>query len=119
MADWAGAVAAMRARFVGAFNAAPVKYQNEDPPQSPWPPAGPWIYFEVIQTQSSRTTRLGFRQGQATKLPICLSSFRQSSNWLSVNKSRIMSPGQVLLAAFALACPLLIAPGISTSKGDG
>jgi len=74
MADWAGAVAAMRARFVGAFNAAPVKYQNEDPPQSPWPPAGPWIYFEVIQTQSSRTTRLGFRQGQATKLPICLSS---------------------------------------------
>jgi hypothetical protein len=53
MADWAGAVAAMRARFEGAFNAAPVKYQNENPPQTPWPPAEPWIYFEVIQTQST------------------------------------------------------------------
>jgi hypothetical protein len=35
------------------------------------------------------------------------------------NQSSIMSPGQVLLAAFALACaPRLIAPGISTLKGD-
>jgi hypothetical protein len=38
MADWAGAVAAMRARFEGAFDAAPVEYQNEDPPANPWPP---------------------------------------------------------------------------------
>jgi hypothetical protein len=53
MADWAGAVAAMRARFEGAFNAAPVKYQNENPPENPWPPAKPWIYFEVIQAQTA------------------------------------------------------------------
>jgi hypothetical protein len=53
MADWAGAVAAMRARFEGAFDAAPVKYQNEDPPGKPWPPATPWIYFEVIQAQTT------------------------------------------------------------------
>jgi hypothetical protein len=53
MADWAGAVAAMRARFAGAFSAAPVKYQNENPPENPWPPAKPWIYFEVIQAQTA------------------------------------------------------------------
>jgi hypothetical protein len=56
MADYAGAVAAMRARFVAAWGATtPVQYQNEDPPQEPWPPepsAGPWVYFEVLQTQS-------------------------------------------------------------------
>jgi hypothetical protein len=53
MADWAGAVAAMQERFKGAFNAAPVEYQNEDPPQNPWPPskAVPWVYFEAIQAQ--------------------------------------------------------------------
>jgi len=56
MADWAGAVGAMRARFKDAFNAAPVAYQNEDPPRDPWPPAAPaspWIYFEVIQAQTA------------------------------------------------------------------
>ena len=55
MADWAGAVAAMRARLEGGFNAAPVEYQNEDPPQQPWPPASaPWIFFEVIETQTTQ-----------------------------------------------------------------
>ena len=58
MADWAGAVAAMRARFVALFDTAttPVKYQNEDPPENPWPPppAKPWIYFEVIEAQTTR-----------------------------------------------------------------
>jgi hypothetical protein len=34
------------------------------------------------------------------------------------NWSRIMSPGQVLLAAFAFACASLIALGNSTLKGD-
>jgi hypothetical protein len=55
MADWAGAVAAMRARFAGAFTAAPISYQNEDPPADPWPPAPakPWVYFEVIQAQTA------------------------------------------------------------------
>jgi len=55
MADYAGAVAAMRARFEGA-SLAPAEYQNEDPPQSPWPPAAPavpWIYFEVIEAQTA------------------------------------------------------------------
>ena len=70
MADWAGAVAAMRARFAGVFNAAPVAYQNEDPPQDPWPPAAPaspWIYFEVIQAQT--TLRGVGLPGQQTWLP--------------------------------------------------
>lgn len=54
MADYAGAVAAMRARFEAAALGVPTEYQNEDPPQSPWPPspAVPWIYFEVIQASS-------------------------------------------------------------------
>lgn len=54
MADWAGAVAAARARFAAAIGSTPVEYQNEDPPQNPWPPspAVPWIYFEMLQTQS-------------------------------------------------------------------
>lgn len=54
MADYAGAVAAMRARFVAAFVAAPVCFQNEQPAQQPWPPDGPWTYFEVIQTETRR-----------------------------------------------------------------
>lgn len=55
MADYAGAVAAMRARFTAAFSAAPVCFQNEPPPtQQAWPPAGPWVYFEVVQVQTRR-----------------------------------------------------------------
>lgn len=55
MADWTGAVAACKARFVANFaNATPVAFQNEDPPSSPWPPATPvpWTYFEVLEVQS-------------------------------------------------------------------
>lgn len=58
MADYAGAVAAIRARFVANFDtvAVPVEYQNEDPPAANWPPLGaaPWIYFEVLETASSQ-----------------------------------------------------------------
>ncbi|UGA47101.1 hypothetical protein HU230_0014085 [Bradyrhizobium quebecense] len=51
MADYAGAVAAMRARYVDGLTAAPSSFQNEDPPQTPWPPQGtPWCYFEVVET---------------------------------------------------------------------
>jgi hypothetical protein len=55
MADYAGAVAAMRARFEADFTAAPVVFQNEDPPATPWPPQppAPWVYFEVIQAASN------------------------------------------------------------------
>jgi hypothetical protein len=56
MADYAGAIAAMRARFVAAWGATtPVEFQAEAPPANPWPPspAVPWIYFEVIQTESA------------------------------------------------------------------
>lgn len=52
MADYAGAVAAARAHFEGGFTAAPVQFQNEDPPQTPWPPSSPptpWVYFEMLQ----------------------------------------------------------------------
>jgi hypothetical protein len=57
MSDYAGAVAAARARFVAAWASTTlVEFQNEDPPANPWPPApasGPWVYFEMIQTSSS------------------------------------------------------------------
>lgn len=52
MADWAGAVAALRAEFEANFTAVPIAFQNEEPPSQPWPPSGVWAYFEVIQTQS-------------------------------------------------------------------
>lgn len=52
MGDYAGAVAAARAFFEAGFTAAPVQFQNEDPPQKPWPPSSPpspWGYFEMVQ----------------------------------------------------------------------
>jgi hypothetical protein len=63
MADYAGAVAAMRARFSGAWTETPIAYQNETPQDESgaaitWPPVNdqgqplPWVYFEVIATQS-------------------------------------------------------------------
>lgn len=59
MASYAGAVAAMRARFVEAWaNTTPVSFPNETPPINPWPPQSdgtpiPWVYFEVIGNESS------------------------------------------------------------------
>ena len=50
MADFAGAVAAMRARFESAWTATPVAFQNE-PFDKPNPPS-PWVYFEVLGNQS-------------------------------------------------------------------
>lgn len=58
MADYAGAVAAMRARFAAGWAETPIAYQNETPQDAdgaaldPWPPAGPWVYFEVVASQS-------------------------------------------------------------------
>jgi hypothetical protein len=55
MADYAGAVAAMRARFVSAWGATTaVMFQNEVPSPDPLAvdPPLPWVYFEVIQTVS-------------------------------------------------------------------
>ena len=49
MSDYAGAVAAIKERFVEAWTETPIAFANQDPPQEPWPPAsGAWIYFEVI-----------------------------------------------------------------------
>lgn len=76
MADYAGAVAAMRARFVaqwkvGSARRTPIAFQNETPSDdngdaiSPWPPVTvdpndatkkiptPWVYFEIIGNTSS------------------------------------------------------------------
>lgn len=64
MADYAGAVAAMRARFVANWTETPVAFQNETPQGvngaaiEPWPPqdgqgrSTPWVFFEVLATQS-------------------------------------------------------------------
>lgn len=53
MASYAGAVAAMRARFTANFSLAPVEYPNEKPPALIWPPTNaPWCFFEVVQTLS-------------------------------------------------------------------
>ncbi len=62
MADYAGAVAAMRSRFVTAWaTTTSVAFQNETPQDMSghpvtWPPINndgtpkPWVYFEVITT---------------------------------------------------------------------
>lgn len=58
MADYAGAVAALRAQFVANWTETPISFQNEAPPD-PWPPTDPasgalkpFVYFEVISTKS-------------------------------------------------------------------
>jgi hypothetical protein len=65
MADYAGAVAAMRARFAAAWNETPIAYQNETPQDAdgraitPWPPVDgsnkptPWVYFEVLAASAA------------------------------------------------------------------
>jgi len=53
MADYAGAVAAIVARYKALVTTLPTQFQNEDPPAATWPPAsGPFVYFEVLQTLS-------------------------------------------------------------------
>ncbi|MDI3559570.1 hypothetical protein [Bradyrhizobium sp. Arg816] len=51
MGDYSGAVAAARAFLEAGFTAAPVQFQNEDPPQTTWPPSppSPWCYCEMVQ----------------------------------------------------------------------
>jgi hypothetical protein len=78
MADYAGAVAAMRARFAANFAGAPIAYQNEDAPQNPWPPQppAPWVYFEVIQAQTAlRGVGLPGNQTWLTSGHICIHAF--------------------------------------------
>lgn len=59
MASYAGAVAAMRARFEELWaDTTPISFPNETPPVDPWPPQVngepvPWVYFEVIGTGSN------------------------------------------------------------------
>jgi hypothetical protein len=65
MADFAGAVSAMRERFAASWTETKIAYQNESPRDdagelvTPWPPAAadgkpvPWVYFEVIQMSSA------------------------------------------------------------------
>lgn len=48
MADYAGAVAAMRARFAAAWTETAIAYQNEDFGDQ----SSPWVYFEAISTAS-------------------------------------------------------------------
>jgi hypothetical protein len=55
MADYAGAVTAIKERMATNWTTTPVQYQNDLPPQQPWPPVDattgigvPWVYFEVI-----------------------------------------------------------------------
>lgn len=48
MADYAGAVAAMRDRFVANWTSTPIEYQNESWSEH----STPWVYFEVISTDS-------------------------------------------------------------------
>jgi hypothetical protein len=58
MADYSGAVAAMRTFFEARYSATPIAYQNEDAPSDPWPPVDgtgkpvPWLYFEVVQVET-------------------------------------------------------------------
>jgi hypothetical protein len=59
MADYAGAVAAIRQRLTDNWNTTPIAFQNEAPPQEPWPPIdpvsgnpAPWVMLEVFNTVS-------------------------------------------------------------------
>ena len=53
-ATYDGAVEAIKAKMSAGFNAAPVAFQNSDPPANPWPPAdgSAFVYVEVLSTQS-------------------------------------------------------------------
>lgn len=57
MSDYAGAVAAIRARLEANWTTTPIAFQNEAPPE-PWPPVAddgstrPWVFLEVIGTLS-------------------------------------------------------------------
>jgi hypothetical protein len=53
MADYAGAVAAIRERLVDGWDLTPIAFQNESPP-TPWPPMTddgkkhrPWVNLEI------------------------------------------------------------------------
>ena len=58
MADYAGAVAAIKARLAAGWTTTPIAQQNEAPPQSPWPPVDgdgrqtSWVYLEVVANDS-------------------------------------------------------------------
>lgn len=49
MADYAGAVAAIKALFASSWTATAVAYQNQDFADQ----TGPWVYFEVISSGST------------------------------------------------------------------
>jgi hypothetical protein len=57
MADYAGALAAIKARLVAGWTTTRITFQNEQPEQ-PWPPkrangsAAPWVNLEVMSTGS-------------------------------------------------------------------
>lgn len=46
MADYAGAVAAIKARFAANWTSTPIAYQNEDFADQ----VVPWVYFEIINS---------------------------------------------------------------------
>ena len=52
MADYAGAVAAIRTHFSSHWNETAIALPNTPPPDEPWPPAGPWVFVEVMSTGS-------------------------------------------------------------------
>lgn len=59
MADYAGALAAIRQRFADNWTATPFIFQNTPPPGGAvWPPVDvsgqpvPWVYFEVLHNTS-------------------------------------------------------------------
>lgn len=59
MADYAGAVAAIKQRMLDNWTTTPIQFQNAIPDQQPWPPVDPntgngipWVYFEVMGSSS-------------------------------------------------------------------
>lgn len=60
MPDYAGAVAAIKARLAANWSTTPIAGQNEDPPQDPWPPVDgdgkptAWVYLEVVANGSQQ-----------------------------------------------------------------
>lgn len=56
--DVAGALAAIEAKLTAAWTTTPVVFDNQDPPDSPWPPQDgsgkplPWVFCEIVGVNS-------------------------------------------------------------------
>ena len=102
MADYAGAVAAIVARFRAQFVACPVQFQNEDPPAQPWPPqpAAPFAYVEVMQVETdTRGVGLPGSKTWLTRGLVVVNVFAPKGFGMAAHLSIAEAAGEVFRAA--------------------